>query len=43
MRRQAELLRVNRSGLYYESAPTDQEELAVMRQLDELHLKLPFY
>ena len=43
MRRQAELLRVNRSGLYYESAPTDQEELAVMRRLDELHLQLPFY
>jgi len=43
MRRQAELLRVNRSGLYYESAPTDQEELTVMRRLDELHLKLPFY
>jgi putative transposase len=43
MRRQAELLQVNRSGLYYESAPTDQEELSVMRRLDELHLKLPFY
>lgn len=43
MRRQAELLRVNRSGLYYESAPTDQEELSLMRRLDELHLKLPFY
>lgn len=43
MRRQAELLRVNRSGLYYETVPTDQEELAVMRRLDELHLKLPFY
>ncbi len=43
MRRQAELPRVNRSGLYYESAPSDQKELFVMRRLDELHLKLPFY
>ena len=43
MRRQAELLLVSRSGLYYEPAPTDQEELSVMRRLDELHLKLPFY
>ncbi len=43
MRRQAELLRVNRSGLYYESAPADEEELSVMRRLDELHLVYPFY
>jgi putative transposase len=43
MRRQAELLRVNRSGLYYESAPADEEELSVMRRLDELHLVHPFY
>jgi putative transposase len=43
MRRQAELLRVSRSGLYYESAPTDQEELSVMRRLDELHLEFPFF
>lgn len=43
MRRQAELLRVNRSGLYYKTVPTDPEELSVMRRLDELHLELPFY
>jgi len=43
MRRQAELLRVSRSGLYYVSAPTDQEELSVMRRLDELHLEFPFF
>ena len=43
MRRQAELLRVNRSGLYYESAPADAEELSVMPRLDELHLVYPFY
>lgn len=43
MRRQCELLRVNRSSLYYEPVPTDPEELALMRRIDELHLKHPFY
>jgi putative transposase len=43
MRRQAEILHVNRSGLYYEPVAMDQEELAVMRRMDELHLRWPFY
>jgi len=43
VRRQCELLRVSRSGLYYEPEPTSPEELALMRRLDELHLKYPFY
>jgi putative transposase len=43
VRRQCELLRVSRSGLYYEPEPTSAEELATMRRLDELHLKYPFY
>lgn len=43
VRRQCELLRVSRSGLYYEPNPTSAEELAMMRRLDELHLKHPFY
>jgi putative transposase len=43
IRRQCELLRVSRSGLYYEPVPTDAEELTVMRRIDELHLKHPFY
>ena len=43
IRRQCELLRVSRSGRYYEAAPADAEELALMRRLDELHLKFPFY
>jgi putative transposase len=43
LRRQCELLRVSRSGLYYEPEPTSQEELALMRRIDELHLKHPFY
>lgn len=43
VRRQCELLRVSRSGLHYEPVPTSPEELALMRRIDELHLKYPFY
>jgi putative transposase len=43
VRRQCELLRVSRSGLYYEPEPTTPEQLALMRRIDELHLKYPFY
>lgn len=43
VRRQCELLAISRSGLYYEPVPTSPDELALMRRLDELHLKYPFY
>ena len=43
IRRQCELLGVNRSGLYYEPVGTSREELALMRRIDELHLRWPFY
>ena len=43
VRRQCELLSVGRSGLYYEAVPQDAEELEVMRRIDEIHLKWPFY
>ncbi len=43
MRRQCELLAVNRSSLYYEPAGPDEEELALMRRIDELHLQHPFF
>jgi len=43
VRRQCELLRVSRSGLYYKPAATTPEELTLMRRMDELHLKYPFY
>jgi putative transposase len=42
VRRQCELLRVSRSGLYYEPEPTSPEQLALMRRIDELHLEFPF-
>ena len=40
--RQAEILKVSRSGLYYEPHPVSSADLAIMRQLDELHLNYPF-
>jgi len=43
VRRQCELLRVSRSGLYYEPAGESAEDLAVMRRIDEIHLERPFY
>ena len=43
VRRQCELLRLSRSGVYYEAVPTSADELALMRRIDELHLEFPFY
>ena len=43
VRRQCELLAVNRSSLYYVPVEVGAEELALMRRIDELHLKHPFF
>jgi putative transposase len=43
IRRQCELLQVSRSSVYYEPVATSAEQLAIMRRIDELHLKYPFY
>lgn len=40
--KQCQLLGLNRSSLYYQAVTPAQEELLLMRLLDELHLKLPF-
>ena len=40
--RQAELLRLSRSALYYEPQSVPAAELAIMRRIDELHLAYPF-
>ena len=40
--RQAELLELSRSSIYYEPRPVPPAELAIMRQIDELHLNYPF-
>jgi putative transposase len=40
---QCRLLKVARSTLYYRPAPVSDDDLAVMRRLDELYLATPFY
>lgn len=40
--RQAEILKLSRSGLYYRSRPVSPANLAIMRRIDELHLDYPF-
>jgi putative transposase len=40
--RQAVLLRLSRSSLYYEPQAVPEAELAVMRRIDALHLDYPF-
>jgi putative transposase len=40
--RQAALLGLSRSTLYYEPRPVLPGELAIMRRIDELHLAYPF-
>ena len=43
MRRQCELLGLNRSGLYYEPAVESPADLRLMRMIDEQYLEAPFY
>jgi putative transposase len=43
MRRQCELLGVNRSSLYYVPVEPDSDELELMRRMDELHLEHPSF
>ena len=43
VRRQCELLGVNRSGLYYEPVGESEENLRLMRLLDEQYTRTPFY
>src|SRR5215211_1137829 len=41
--KQCDLLEISRSGLYYEPVKESQENLSIMRYLDEQYLKTPFY
>ena len=43
LQQQCELVGISRSGFYYEPVPESPENLALMRRLDELHLKYPAY
>ena len=40
--RQAQLLELSRSSVYYRPRPISGEDLALMRRIDELHLEHPF-
>lgn len=42
IRRQCDLLGINRSTYYFESAQENSLNLALMREIDELHLEHPF-
>ena len=43
IRRQCELLGINRAGLYYEPVGESEENLMLMRLLDEQYMRMPFY
>ena len=40
--RQAKILKLSRSSLYYRPRPVPPSDLAIMRRIDELHLDYPF-
>jgi putative transposase len=43
VKRQAELLGLSRSSVYYRPRAVSERDLGLMRRIDELHLKAPFY
>ena len=42
IRRQAELVNISRGSAYYTVKPVSDDDLKLMRRIDELHLELPF-
>ena len=40
--RQAQIANISRGSVYYESEPSSDADLKLMRRIDELHLELPF-
>jgi len=43
IRRQCELLGLNRSTLYHKPEPVEEEEIQLMRMIDEIYTRCPFY
>lgn len=43
LRRQCELLEINRSSYYYQSTPIDKDMLMLMRLVDEVYTQYPFF
>ena len=42
IKRQAERVDISRGSVYYVAEPVSDDDLKLMRRLDELHLELPF-
>lgn len=40
---QCRILDLSRSSVYYRAVPIPEADLALMRRIDEIHLKIPFY
>jgi len=43
VKKQAELLNLNRSSLYYRPVPPSPEEIAIKHRIDEIYTEYPFY
>jgi putative transposase len=43
LRKQCELLKINRSSYYYKAKPIDEETLFLMRLVDEIYTEYPFF
>ena len=43
VRKQCELLGINRSSLYYQAKPISELDITLMNLLDEQYTKTPFY
>lgn len=43
IRRQCELLGLNRSTLYYHTKPITDEDIGIMKMIDEIYTRCPFY
>lgn len=43
IRRQCQVLEIGRSSYYYQAVPVNQADVDLMRLIDEIHLKYPFY
>lgn len=41
--RQSQILELSRSSLYYKAVPVSARDMELMRLIDEIHLKYPFY
>jgi putative transposase len=41
--RQSIIVGISRSSLYYKAVPINERDLKLMRLIDEIHLKYPFY